>query len=107
MERPGGYDLSAADEVYEEGFHPELIAGGLEISKSDIEGDAHNIFNDKRKIKGYLRRVVHSLHDDGKEIFARVTAHQTLAITIISSAAFAAGMVGIGVRVRRRGERKK
>ncbi len=107
MERPGSYDLSAADGVHGEGFYPEVIAGHLEIIRSDIEGDAHNIFNDKRRIKGRLRKVVHSLHDDGKEIFARVTGHKSLALTIISSAAFAAGMVGIGIRVRRKGERKK
>lgn len=106
MERPGGYELSAADEVHGEDIHP-AVAGHLEISRSDVEGNPHNLFNDKRRIKGRLKKVVHSLHDDGKEIFARVTAHKSLAITIISSAAFAAGMVGIGVRVRRRGERKK
>lgn len=106
MERPGGYDLSAVDEVHGEDIYP-AVAGYLEIIRSDIEGDAHNIFNDKRKIKGRLRKVVHSLHDDGKEIFARVTAHKSLVLTIISSTAFAAGMVGIGIRVRRKGERKK
>lgn len=106
MERPGGNNLSAADEVYGEDIHP-AVAGHLEIIRSDIEGNPHNIFNDKRRIKGRLRKVIHSLHDDGKEIFARVTAHKSLAITIISSAAFAAGMVGIGIRVRRKGERKK
>lgn len=104
MERPGGYDLSA-DDVRGEDIQPH-VAGYLEISRSDAR-NAEDIFNDKRRLKGRLRKIVRLLHDDGKEIWARVNAHKGLVITVVSSAAVAAGMVGIGKKVRGKGERKK
>ena len=106
MDIEGG-DRPSADEVYGESKHPDFIAGYLEVPKHEIIGDPNNIFNDKRRLKGSLRHLVHKLHDEEKVIFARFTGHKGLVITVIGAASFAAGMVGIGVRVRRKGERKR
>lgn len=91
------------------GVHGEAISdvvGHIELQKDQIGGNPHDIFNDKRRMKGHLRKVVTSLHKDEKEIWARVTARKGLILTVVGTAAFAGGMVGIGRRIRRKGERK-
>jgi len=83
------------------------IAGHLEISRDHIEGDPHLMIKDRRRLKGHVKKVIDGFHKADKEVWVRVTAHKTLILTVVSTAAFASGMVGIGARIRRKGERKK
>ena len=79
-----------------------------EIPKEDIQGDPNIIFEDKRRLKGKLRKLVHRLHNEEKVIFARVKyPEKKLVFTILGAAAVLAGAVGIGAKVRSKGERKK
>lgn len=90
------------------GENSGVVVGSIEVGREDMQDDLHVIFEDKRRLRGRLRSLVHSLHNAEKVIFARFNpGDKSLAITVISAAAFAGGMVGIGIRIRRKGERKK
>ncbi len=94
----------ATDEVH--GEVPSDRMGTLELEREDIQGDPNMIFEDKRKLRGKLRKLVHTFHNEGMVIFARVKhPEKKLVLTLISAAAV--GMVGIGRKVRTKGERKK
>ncbi len=49
-----------------------------------------------------LRGIIDGIHGAGQEAFAHIDAHRGLVITILGSAAVAAGTVGIGILIRRK-----
>lgn len=49
-----------------------------------------------------LQSVVDSFHNAGQEVFGYWNAHRGIVLTVLGSAAVAAGAVGIGVLIKRR-----
>ena len=80
--------------------------GYREVSAYEYKNEDYGlVFSDRNNLKGNLKLVVDLLQDEGKEVWGRYSAHKGFVLTIIGAAAAAAGVVGIGIRIKRRGEK--
>lgn len=73
--------------------------------------DPDKILSDRRSLnaKKYrrLKETVDEIHEKGSEVYGYFSAHKGFVLSVIGAAAFASGVIGIGLRMRRKGEKKK
>ncbi len=55
---------------------------------------------------GSLKAAIDDVHNAGSEVYGYFAAHKGYVLSVVTAAAAAAGVVGIGVKIRRRGERR-
>ena len=99
---------SAETEHYTEGL-------GIGVGQRNVEilnvKDGLGVLADRRKLTAKklkpLKIVIDHIHNQGSEVYGYWTAHKGFVLSVVSAAAFTAGIVGIGIRIRRRGERKR
>ncbi len=95
----------------------EHHTGGLDIGvgQRSVEilnvKDGLGVLADRRKLNAKklkpLKIIIDHIHNEGSEVYGYWAGHKGFVLSVVSAAAFTAGIVGIGIRVRRRGERKK
>jgi hypothetical protein len=49
-----------------------------------------------------LKKAIDEIHDKGSDVYGYFAAHQGYVLSVVTAAASVAGIVGIGVKVRRR-----
>jgi hypothetical protein len=67
------------------------------------------ILSDPKKLEKHnpeLHAIINDLQDAGKEVWGHFNANKGAVLTIIGGAAAAAGIVGIGIHIKRRGDRR-
>lgn len=95
------------------GSHREGL--GFGVGQRDIRTpnvkDPQGVLLDRRRLSAKkllpLRSAIDHIHDQGSEVYGYWAAHKGFVLSVISAAAFSTGIVGVGVRIRRRGERRK
>jgi len=108
VERAQGSSHEPFDNVpYElgEGENSGEVFGVLSPYPYYRSGEDPNDLIDKPE-HARLRGLIETVHGAGQEAFGQISGNRGLVITVLSSAAVAAGAVGIGILIRRRNENK-
>lgn len=88
---------------------------GFGVGQRDVRTpsvkDPQGVLIDRRRLGAKkllpLKLAIDRIHDQGSEVYGYWAAHKGFVLSVVSAAAFSAGIVGVGVRIRRRGERKQ
>ncbi|MEK7551269.1 MAG: hypothetical protein AAB532_01580 [Patescibacteria group bacterium] len=95
------------------GSHREGL--GFGVGQRDVRTptvkDPQGALVDRRRLRAKklepLKKVIDHIHDQGSEVYGYWAAHKGFVLSVVSAAAFSAGVVGVGARIRRRGERRR
>ncbi len=79
----------------------EIVRPNLRVRDNDLD--------DLRRLRRHkdVYGLIRGLQDKGLEVWAQTNAHKGVIITVVSAAAFTAGVVGVGIYIRRRGQKRE